>query len=594
MLSTSSLSLTNVRLESRDGACAREIDNAYHLYTAAQTATQLAPLLLAAVHMQAGQGAITLRTLLEHGISEDGHDGHARDLALDIEGMISGMNRLQNPKKPLYLGIAMSAADSAEAFLFQRSSSDVEASERWARHIIKQQRTMQETAEQIRKPYDPHLLEIRNEADRWFMSGLNRNGRDRDEDWTDALRLLQATVDNTAGMQDYVAWFQIGWIFWKHHNNLPQAEEAFYRAQRLSAASGNLYHVLSLRHFAYVQYLQGRHEGAYQTIQKALRYSKDHETRFDAARYAASTSRRAEALTLLEQCVRERPTTALTMFAEVDFQIRDGFPAMITDMAQLVSSLMHEVRVRLDQSVKQWQNAIHIVRIAEQQAECNLQLPSVLTTGMSEIAAQIRSADYLALLDYDKNTLGYADHTYRMAQEALKKEAASRRSVSDEFQREITEVQSKYETERRGMRDKKSYAQMLALQGRQRRKEDNTPLGVICFLIGVVGEIYGLPYVQNYLGLKHGPMSNGLAKADLYFAFLGLAWFIISLTIFLIFATLKRVMTPLPPPPKGFTDVPLMSQQQVRRRIQILHQKIAETDLYANKAEAALGFLNAH
>ncbi len=31
-------------------------------------------------------------------------------------------------------------------------------------------------------------------------------------------------------MQDYVAWFQLGWLRWKHENNVQSAEEAFYRA----------------------------------------------------------------------------------------------------------------------------------------------------------------------------------------------------------------------------------------------------------------------------------------------------------------------------------------------------------------------------
>ena len=62
------------------------------------------------------------------------------------------------------------------------------------------------------------------------------------------MRLLKSTTDNPIGMQDYVAFFQIGWLLWKHEHDIVAAEDAFYRAQRLSSSKRDLYHALSLRH----------------------------------------------------------------------------------------------------------------------------------------------------------------------------------------------------------------------------------------------------------------------------------------------------------------------------------------------------------
>jgi len=43
-------------------------------------------------------------------------------------------------------------------------------------------------------------------------------------------------------MQDYVAFFQMGWLLWKHDRDIAAAENAFYRAQRLSTSERDLYH----------------------------------------------------------------------------------------------------------------------------------------------------------------------------------------------------------------------------------------------------------------------------------------------------------------------------------------------------------------
>ena len=190
--------------------------------------------------------------------------------------------------------------------------------------LFEQQQTLESIADILQRPYEVKALELRREADKWLTSGMNNTGRERDEDWKDATRLLQAATDNPVGMQDYVAWFQIGWLQWKHEQDIAQAEQSFYRAMRLSASNKDLYHIKSVRHLAYMQYLQNNFQDAYLTIKKAPVAGLDqvtlHDTMYDAARYSAKIGNDKEALGLLSKCIDLRPITIITMYSEVDFQ----------------------------------------------------------------------------------------------------------------------------------------------------------------------------------------------------------------------------------------------------------------------------------
>ena len=190
--------------------------------------------------------------------------------------------------------------------------------------LFEQQQTLESIADILQRPYEVKALELRREADKWLTSGMNNTGRERDEDWKDATRLLQAATNNPVGMQDYVAWFQIGWLQWKHEQDIAQAEQSFYRAMRLSASNKDLYHIKSVRHLAYMQYFQNKFQDAYLTIKKAPVAGLDpvtlHDTMYDAARYSAKIGNDKEAMGLLSKCIDLRPTTIITMYSEVDFQ----------------------------------------------------------------------------------------------------------------------------------------------------------------------------------------------------------------------------------------------------------------------------------
>lgn len=282
----------------------REIDRDYHIKVIAKNVGEMKEYHASTLRLQAEAAIENLRAIGDLAQRQNQTNvyltGIARDMSeilCDIDQMNVGIDRLVQGMYDLNVTLDCIS-----------------------QQMMEQKRVLEDIAELLRCPYEAKTLELRREADKWLVSGMNNTGRDRDEDWKDAKRLLQSIVENPIGNQDYVVWFQIGWLLWKHEQKADEAEEAFYRAQRLSAHKRDLYHVNSLRHLAYMQYLQNNHGKAYETIQKALTISQDHDIMYDAARYAAKTGRDKESLDLLDRCIDLQPTTIITMFSEVDLQ----------------------------------------------------------------------------------------------------------------------------------------------------------------------------------------------------------------------------------------------------------------------------------
>jgi tetratricopeptide (TPR) repeat protein len=189
-----------------------------------------------------------------------------------------------------------------------------------AERLFQQQQVLEQIADILRRPYETKALELLQRAVSALRDGMNTSGRDQVEWFKDAMHLLDEVLNNPVGKQNYVAWFQFGWLHWYFTRDIPAAEEAFYRAARLSAPQRDLYHVNSLRHQACMQYFQGKLAEAYTTVHKALPLApNDHDVMYDTARYAARTGREGEALQLLDRCIDVQPPTIVVMFSEEDF-----------------------------------------------------------------------------------------------------------------------------------------------------------------------------------------------------------------------------------------------------------------------------------
>jgi len=286
----------------------RQIDIDYHVAMLATNSREVVKINSQLFKVQAAQAAITLKGFeslylqnKETNKSLDNVNRGLEKINLNLANIGESINRIETS--------------------IEQISLEIENGFRVVASILIEQRELLKTiARQLGSPYEQKVLELRNEADRWLLAGMNEIGRERDENFDDALRLFECCLENPIGMQDYVVWFQIGWLNWKHKKDLKSSENAFYRSQRLSKINKDIYHLKSLRHLAIIQYLQNKFEEAYQSIIIAVSlFPNDHDTLFDAARYAAKTGREEESLEYLSKCIDQCASTSITMFAEKDF-----------------------------------------------------------------------------------------------------------------------------------------------------------------------------------------------------------------------------------------------------------------------------------
>ncbi len=105
--------------------------------------------------------------------------------------------------------------------------------ERMAHQLFRQTKVLDDIACLLHNPYEAQVQELLRTADAALQSGASSTGRDREEDFNDARKLLQVVVDNPIGSRNFVAWFQIGWLQWKDSGNFPAAEESMRSAVRL-------------------------------------------------------------------------------------------------------------------------------------------------------------------------------------------------------------------------------------------------------------------------------------------------------------------------------------------------------------------------
>ena len=292
----------------RHARVVRHIDNHYHLEMVAENSRQLVEYQAESLRLHHESAVANIRGMAEIAYRQD----QTNSL---LSTFMGGMDRLNDSIEALNTTATVTLdAIYTQTEVLQKGFEDV------ATRMIEQQHVLEGIADILRRPYKMKALELLNEADRALRTGMKASDRDQQEEYKDAARLLRCVLDNPIGNRNYVAWFQTGWLNWKFKSSLAEAEEAFYQAARLSGPKADLYHAYSLRHLAYMQDLQGRSPEAYENICKALRFTpNDHDTVYDAARYAAKTGRESEALELLDKCIDLQPHTIITMFSEQDF-----------------------------------------------------------------------------------------------------------------------------------------------------------------------------------------------------------------------------------------------------------------------------------
>jgi tetratricopeptide (TPR) repeat protein len=287
----------------------RQIDIDYHSAVAARNTEEIVNINSQLLKLQVAKAAVSVKGLESLHFEQVRANDTLQVISHSLESISAGFEGVENSINNLTDMLSSMRSVISEGF------------EQIAELLINQQQELSNIANTLRSPYETQLLELRKEADRWLRNGMRETGRDRDESFKDAMRLLQVCLDNPIGMQDYVTWFQMGWLSWKYKKDIPEAEDFFYRAQRLSKPKGNVYYLKSVRHLAHMQYLQDKFEDACRTINKVLEVGcYDHDLLLEAARYSARTGRKQEAIEYLDKCVELQPITSIIIFGEEDFR----------------------------------------------------------------------------------------------------------------------------------------------------------------------------------------------------------------------------------------------------------------------------------
>jgi len=287
----------------------RQIDIDYHSAVAARNTEEIVNINSQLLKLQVAKAAVSVKALERQHFEQVRANDTLETVKHSLESISAGFEGVEDSINNLTDMLSSMRSVISEGF------------EQIAELLINQQQQLSNIANTLRSPYETQLLELRKEADRWLKNGMRETGRDQDESFKDAMRLLQVCLDNPIGMQDYVTWFQMGWLSWKYKKDISEAEDFFYRAQRLSKPTGNLYYLKSVRHLAHMQYLQNKFEDACRTINKVLEVGHyDHDLLLEAARYSARTGRKQEAIEYLDKCVELQPITSIVIFGEEDFR----------------------------------------------------------------------------------------------------------------------------------------------------------------------------------------------------------------------------------------------------------------------------------
>ncbi|HOF86921.1 MAG TPA: SUMF1/EgtB/PvdO family nonheme iron enzyme [Armatimonadota bacterium] len=217
-----------------------------------------------------------------------------------------------------------------------------------AAEMQRQNAIMVDIAKLLSTKLEGEAREIRNSALSAVREGCSPEAFDQEGSLREALQLFRITVEHPIGMRDYVAWFNIGWLHWKLDGNLDEAEKAFATAVRQSMEKKDAYHVMAARHLAYMRFLLGKTDGAYQGIRLALQTAGDDpENLFTQMLIAAQANNAAELLTAFRALITDHPEWLAACLAEPEL---NPFQAQLQPVVDtLVGDARAQVRAAVDQ-----------------------------------------------------------------------------------------------------------------------------------------------------------------------------------------------------------------------------------------------------
>jgi hypothetical protein len=294
--------------------------------------------------------------------------------------------------------------------------------ERLAAIQLNGQEILERISRTLRDGYESDSLELRRKSEKCLRHGMKCEPGDPDRagHYEDAYGLLNLCVQNPIGKLDYSAWFKIGWLNWRHRNDLPEAEHAFNEARRLSKPSGDALHLLSVRHLAHMQYLQGKPNDARRTS-IALRSIDDADGLYDAARFAACSGD-GEWLTLLRRSILLEPLKIRMMHDEADFASTDD------DLRKLENKMTHVARTAAASAAEAWSKTLQQITGAMSIADATPNIADEAgATGCAEVLGLLKDpedVDYLAAIDLIVRARTSTKGSIGAAQEALSRRDA--------------------------------------------------------------------------------------------------------------------------------------------------------------------------
>jgi hypothetical protein len=275
-------------------------------------------------------------------------------------------------------------------------------------------------------PYDTMLREMAVQGRQALKNGVSYSGREREEEFKDALRLFQGVLNNPIGSRNFAVWFEVGWLQWMLGEAKTTTADSFYHAARLAINQEFAYLLPALRYEAYLQAEWGDAPAAWTTIQRAVATAGDREPMvwIEAARYALQTGASTEAQQLLDRALQSSPIYALALYSEPDLA------PLYKSSAETIRCFTQEALEKTQQELKRLQAARTVPGYLGEKLEIVLDLPPSLPLpenlsqlglfeahSLSQLAR--READQLfdaasTLLDTDLNRAKEAVRRFRV------------------------------------------------------------------------------------------------------------------------------------------------------------------------------------
>ena len=302
-------------------------------------------------------------------------------------------------------------SDTADAPAVQSARSAL------ARRIYDRNILLKKVALALERFHDPQQAKWVMAVNEVLHNAFRSPRHDQMEHLRDALPLLQPVTEHPLSGRDYSLRFLMGWLLWKSQSPA-HAAPAFAEAARLSSVADqdDPYPVYSLRHLAYMQYLQGEFAAAHDTIDRAVRRgaSDDLELIYEAARYAARAGDTAGASDLLTRSFALSPLAASWAIAEEDFKTA----GIAVDT--LLHAASHETGTSVDSATDAWEAALAKIRRLEEELGTPIGLPatldeSALDKARARAGESRRAHDLLGTTALRESVERAADDTFRAA-----------------------------------------------------------------------------------------------------------------------------------------------------------------------------------